>query len=282
MSRGQIVILLGLSLLVCCTFAALVALVAFPTDVTTGSPAGLQAQAIVGEGDGPGPEEGAGPATVEVAFSAEATATPSATPSPLPTSTTEPTATSTLVVITTPTATKTPRPTRTPTSLPTATSVPSGGGGGGGGGGSGTGRTPTPAVSPSPTHDPRFPLRVMEGPVGYTTENHLFVVYMSITDANRQLLPGYRVIGDHVPSGFHWESIESCRDFCVASGPSGFEEDGLLVRKGNVKFEAPAYVDGTWTLRVVDSSGATVSDRLVFNIKDTDDDRQWFYMWLSR
>lgn len=280
MSRGQIVILLGLSLLVCCTFAALVALVAFPTDVTTGSPAGLQAQAIVGEGDGPGPEEGAGPAAGDVAFSAEATATPSATPSPLPTSTTEPTATSTLVVNSTPTATKTPRPTRTPTALPTATPVPSGGGGGGGG--SGGGQTPTPAVSPSPTHDPRFPLRVLEGPVGYATENHLFVVYMSITDANRQLLPGYRVIGDHVPSGFHWESIESCRDFCVASGPSGFEEDGLLVRKGNVKFEAPAYVDGTWTLRVVNASGATVSDRLVFNIKDTDDDRQWFYMWLSR
>jgi hypothetical protein len=97
-------------------------------------------------------------------------------------------------------------------------------------------------------------------------------------------LPGYRAIGDHQPTGFHWESTESCNHFCVASGPIGFEEDGYNVRQGNAVFEAPAYAEGVWTLYLVDRLGVPVSDRFVINIKDESGDveRQWFYIWLAR
>ncbi|MFQ5613234.1 MAG: hypothetical protein ACE5H9_13990 [Anaerolineae bacterium] len=297
MSRGQIVILLGLTLVVCAAFVVLGALLLLPGILPTGVSPG---EGVIASGDGEGAAAGEF-SSAEPPAASTPTATPFPTSTPTETPLPEPTATATLVVITTPTATKEPTQPFSfqPGGQPTATATPvvSSGGGSSGGGGTSTGGGGSSVATSTPTPGSRFPLQVVEGPLTYSTENHIFVVYFAITDAGNNPLPGYRVVGQFRPGGFYLESVESCGEFCVASGPAetcvpindddNNDEDKcevikFSIQQGNVVFEAPFYVTGTWTLYVVDRLGARVSDDLVFNTNQADDQRQWFYVKLIR
>ena len=150
---------------------------------------------------------------------ATATQTPTETPTLTPTDPGEPTPTNTLVVSTTATATGTPTPwpsrTPIPTNTPTFTPRPvtSSGSGSGSGG----------AVSYGPVAKPTsvFGFTLVAGPVEYKTNNHFFVVLARIT-AHGGAASGYRLIGDHQPTGIHFESEPSCNYFCKASGPRSY------------------------------------------------------------
>jgi len=117
------------------------------------------------------------------------------------------------------------------------------------------------------------------------TENTFFVIFAEIT-GNNVLLPGYRIVGTHSPSGLAVESGPSCDHLCKASGPKVMDEPvcgtpvactvtGSPVQEGNVVFEAFAYEAGVWSLVVADPEGNQVSD--VFQIEINYERRQWFY-----
>jgi hypothetical protein len=122
----------------------------------------------------------------------------------------------------------------------------------------------------------------------HDTENTFFVVFAQIT-GNNVLLPGYRIVGTHSPSGLAVESEPSCVDLCKASGPKivsepvcdsrctpvGTTSTGYPVQEGNVVFEVYAYENGVWSLVVADPEGNQISD--VFQIEINYEQRQWFY-----
>lgn len=115
---------------------------------------------------------------------------------------------------------------------------------------------------------------MVEGPTGYPTTNPILVIYIALTDPNNVPIGGLKVVGDHTPSGLHWESAESCFDFCKASGTKG------TIKFGNVTFEPPRYETGVWNLRVVDGGGTPVSD--VISVPIDASSPGWFFMLLRR
>jgi len=208
---------------------------------------------------------------------AETTTTPAAVPTwtpipiststPTPTDTRLPTATYTRVVqdTATPTVTHTPAPTPTGTISPSPTRSSGGGGGG-------TYRTPVP--TPTPTS--LYPFRIVGQTLAYSTTNYIFVTYARVTSGD-VLLPGYRLIGTHYPTGAHIESEPSCPYLCRASGPS---IEDYLIQEGNLVFEAFFYDTGSWSLMLVDPQGRQVSEILHIGIDIRD--RKWFYYHLNR
>jgi hypothetical protein len=182
-----------------------------------------------------------------------------------PAETSFPTPTNTRVVDDTPTPTQThtPAPTSTGTISPTPTRSRGSGSSSGG-----------PRPTPTPTS--RYPLRIVQGPLVYTTTNYIFVVYARITSGD-VLLPGYRIVGTHYPTGANVKSAPSCSYLCKASGPD-FED--WLIQESNVAFEAFFYDTGTWALILVDPQGNQVSE--VFYINIDIKDRKWFYYHFNR
>jgi len=226
----------------------------------------------------------------EIANAPTPTATQTATPTPIPTNTTSPTPTdtsaptptATLVVdsTATKTPTKTPRPTRTPT--PTDTPVaPIGGSGSSSSAGSSGGASFSPAPTPLPTS--RYPLRIVEGPIAYETDNHFLVVLGKVT-RGYGFLAGYRLVGFHSPTGVNWESVPSCGHLCKASGPAGvYNNDGELIERfqiqeGNLVLEFPQYEDGVFILHLVDPQGNQASEVFELPLDSRDDERRWFYI----
>ena len=191
---------------------------------------------------------------------------PISTSTPTPTDTRLPTATYTRVVqdTATPTVTHTPAPTPTGTISPSPTRSSGGGGG--------TYRTPVP--TPTPTS--LYPFRIVGQTLAYSTTNYIFVTYARVTSAD-VLLPGYRLIGTHYPTGAHIESEPSCPYLCRASGPS---IEDYLIQEGNLVFEAFFYDTGSWSLMLVDPQGRQVSEILHIGIDIRD--RKWFYYHLNR
>ena len=192
---------------------------------------------------------------------------PISTSTPTPTDTRLPTATYTRVVqdTATPTVTHTPAPTPTGTISPSPTRSSGGGGGG-------TYRTPVP--TPTPTS--LYPFRIVGQTLAYSTTNYIFVTYARVTSGD-VLLPGYRLIGTHYPTGAHIESEPSCPYLCRASGPS---IEDYLIQEGNLVFEAFFYDTGSWSLMLVDPQGRQVSEILHIGIDIRD--RKWFYYHLNR
>ncbi len=190
---------------------------------------------------------------------------PTNTLTPTPVDTPLPTPTNTRVVVDTltPTPTHTSAPTPTGTITPTPTRSSSGGGSSGG-------------PRPTPTSTSRYPFRIVAEPLEYKTKNFIFVVYARVTSGD-VLLPGYRLMGTHYPTGAHIESEPSCAYLCRASGPS---LEDALIQEGNLVFEAFFYDTGYWSLVLVDPQGNQVSE--VFNIDIDIKKRKWFYYLLNR
>jgi len=167
---------------------------------------------------------------------------PTYTLSPTPVDTPLPTATNTRVVqdTLTPTPTHTAAPTPTGTITPTPTRSSSSGGGGSSGG---------PRPTPTPTS--RYPFRIVTQPLEYKTKNFIFVIYARVSSGD-VLLPGYRLIGTHYPTGANIKSEPSCVHLCRASGP---KVEDYLIQESNLVFEAFFYDTGTWSLMLVDPQG---------------------------
>jgi len=190
---------------------------------------------------------------------------PTNTFTPTPINTPLPTATNTRVVLDTPT----PTPTHTAAPTPTGTITPTPTRRSGGGGSSG-------APRPTPTSASRYPFRIVAGPLEYKTKNFIFVVYARLTSGD-VLLPGYRMIGTHYPTGAHIKSEPSCAEICRGSGP---RVEDYLIQEGNLVFEAFFYDTGTWSLMLIDPQGNQVSE--VINIDIDIKNRKWFYYHFNR
>ena len=190
---------------------------------------------------------------------------PTNTFTPTPINTPLPTATNTRVVLDTPT----PTPTHTAAPTPTGTITPTPTRRSGGGGSSG-------APRPTPTSASRYPFRIVAGPLEYKTKNFIFVVYARLTSGD-VLLPGYRMIGTHYPTGAHIESEPSCVEICRGSGP---RVEDYLIQEGNLVFEAFFYDTGTWSLMLIDPQGNQVSE--VFHVDIDIKKRKWFYYHFNR
>lgn len=252
MTRVQILVLAVLSVFVCIVFAGVALVVRnqlLSPDTTT-----IAEQPDTGDSATPVP-------------TATWTLVPTGTHTPIPSDTPLPTPTYTRVVLDTPTPTPTSTPTITP--IPTTTPTPTRRSGGSGSGGS---RAPVP--TPLPTS--RYPLRIVEAPLEYKTKNFIFVVYARITSGN-VLLPGYRMIGTHYPTGATVHSEPSCPYLCKASGPN---IEDYLIQEGNLAFEAFFYDTGTWSLVIVDPQGQQASE--VFQIDIDIKKRMWFYYHFGR
>ena len=187
------------------------------------------------------------------------TIVPTNTRTPTPAQTHTPTATNTRVVLdtATPTWTLTPAPTPTGTITPTPTR--------GAGGGYYGGPSPTPA----PTS--RYPFSIVEAPLEYTTKNFIFVVYARVASGD-VLLPGYRLVGVHSPTGANVKSEPSCPHLCRGSGP---RRKDWLIQEGNLVFEAFFYDTGSWSLMLLDPQGNQASE--LFHVTIDIEDRKWFY-----
>jgi hypothetical protein len=188
---------------------------------------------------------------------------PTNTFTPLPAEPSTPTPTYTRVVndTATPTPSQTPEPTHTPTSTPIPAATQSRGGGSRTGGG--------PRPTPAPTS--RYPFTVVEEPQVYSTTNHIFVVLARVTSGGSVLVPGYRMVGTHSPTGASHQSEPSCDHLCKASGPKG----EFLIQEGNLVFEAPFYDTGTWSLMLVDPQGRQVSEVLKIDVDSKN--KKWFF-----
>ena len=252
MTRAQILLLSVLSVMVCIVFA--IAAVVIRAQLASFSEPAIAAQPSPGPNSTPGP-------------TATQTIVPTNTFTPTPVETLTPTPTATRVVLDTPT--RTPSATRAPTPIPSPTNtlVVSGGS---------TSRRSSGAPRPTPAPTSRYPLKLVDGPVAYETKNYLFVVYARITSGGT-LLPGYRMVGTHTPSGVHLESAPSCNYLCKASGP---KEEDTLIQEANLAFEAYFYDTGTWSMMIVDPQGQQASE--VFDIKIDINDREWFYYHFNR
>lgn len=248
MTQGQILVLVVLAIMVCIVFGV-AAVTIRPLLVSSPAPA------VVEQPGSDLPASSTLPATW--------TPVPTATFNPISTDTPYPTSTYTLVVhdTATPTPSQTPGPTSTPTSTPTPTRR-----------GSGGSARPT---SPPPTPTSRYPFRLIGEPVAYETDNHFFVILAKVTSGN-VLLPGYRIVGNHRPTGAGHQSEPSCNYLCKASGPKG----AFTVQEGNLVFEAPFYDTGTWSLVLLDPQGRQASE--LFKVEIDAEEKMWFYYHLGQ
>lgn len=195
--------------------------------------------------------------TLRPTFTATPDWTPTPTITPTPTNTPIPTETPTPV----PTDTPTPVP-ATDTPVPTATFTPG---------------PPTATFTPAPptaTPAPSYPFFVegstLDGHRDFThTTNNFTLIFVEILDSGKNIpLGGYKVVGDST-TGLHYESAESCWDFCGMTPPGGY------AKVANVKFEPGPFIDGAWSIYVVDGGGKQVSPVVTFPYSTNPDQWVW-------
>jgi hypothetical protein len=250
MTRVQILILAVLAITVCIVFG--IAAFAVRAQLTPSSTRAIADQ----------PETQVSPT---LGPTATWTIMPTNTHTPTPVETLTPTPTNTRVVLDTATPTQTHTPAPTPTGSITPTPTRSSGGG-----------SSYSAPRPTPTPTSLYPLRIVDAPLEYKTKNYIFVVYARVTSGD-VLLPGYRLVGVHNPTGANIRSEPSCAKLCRGSGP---RVEDWLIQEGNLVFEAFFYDTGTWSLMLVDPQGNQASDvlHIAIDIKD----RKWFYYHFNR
>jgi hypothetical protein len=117
---------------------------------------------------------------------------------------------------------------------------------------------------------------VVEEPLTYETDNHMFVI-LAVVSSGDLLLPGYRMVGTHSPSGAQVESEPSCDHLCQGSGP---DPEVSPIWEGNLVFEAFFYDTGTWSLTLLDPQGQQASE--ILEIEIDIEDRYWFYYHFNR
>jgi hypothetical protein len=128
---------------------------------------------------------------------------------------------------------------------------------------------------------------VLSGPIEYETTNHFLVVLAQVKSGSA-LLPGYKMVGKHQPTGRTWESLPTCAHLCKASGPGaitdaeGKVKEKFSIREGNLFFDPPVYETGTWSLVVLDPQGRQASEYFELKLVNKEDERFWFYMEFGR
>lgn len=192
----------------------------------------------------------------------------------LPPAAQEPTPIPTPVATLTPSAT--PRPTEPP--LPTATPAPT--------------DTPLPTNPPPPqppqaaeasvtvaTPAPSFPFMVAEqgNRAFQKTTYHAITIYVAVVSEGNIPLGGYKVVGDHVPSGAHAESAPSDWNWSVTNCL-----DCDYIKQGNLKFEPGPFTDGVWNIYLTDSSGAPLSPVVTLPYSTNPDEWVWDFIIFRR
>jgi len=166
-----------------------------------------------------------------------------------------PTPVPTLTPTDTPVATNTPLPTDTPVATNTPRPRP----------------TATPAP-PSPTPAPSFQFMVAEqgNRMFQSTSYHVITIYVAVVSSGNIPMGGYKVVGDHSPSGQHAESGLSTWDWGVTNC---LECD--YVKQGNLKFEPGSFTDGVWNIYLTDANGARMSETVA--LPYSSDPEQWVW-----
>lgn len=179
-------------------------------------------------------------------------------PSPNQESTPVPTRVATLTPSPTPRPTETPAPTETPVftdtpppppALPTATPGP-------------------PTATPAPSYP--FQLAEQGNRAFQKTTYHGITIYVAVVSEGNIPLGGYKVVGDHVPSGAHAESGPSDWNWSVVNCL-----DCDYIKQGNLKFEPGTFSDGIWNIYLTDSSGAPLSP--VVSLQYSSNPDQWVW-----
>lgn len=160
-----------------------------------------------------------------------------------------------------PTATLPPTPTETP--IPTATVPPP---------------PPAPTATPgppTPTPAPSYPFQMVEqGNREFQHTNyHAIVVYVAVVSEGNIPMGGYKLVGDHVPTGAHIESPPSAWDWNAVNCL-----DCDYVKSGNLKLELGPFVEGVWNVYLVDGGGTQVSP--VVSLPYSPDPSQWVWDFL--
>lgn len=75
-------------------------------------------------------------------------------------------------------------------------------------------------------------------------------------------------MGDSTDGG-HWESGESCWDWCKSTPPGGY------AKAANVTFEPGPFIDGIWNVYIADGGGTQVSP--VIALPYSTDPGQWIW-----
>ncbi len=134
--------------------------------------------------------------------------------------------------------------------------------------------TDTPAP-PTATPAPTFPFVMVEqgNRMYQSTSYHVITVYVAVVSEGNIPLGGYKVVGDHVPSGAHVESGISSWDWSVTNCL-----DCDYIKQGNLKFEPGTFTDGTWNIYLTDDSGAPLSATVPLNYST--DPAQWVWDFL--
>lgn len=131
--------------------------------------------------------------------------------------------------------------------------------------------TPTPSL-PTPTSAPVYPFQISEqgNREFQRTTYHAVNIYVSVVSEGNIPLGGYKIVGDHVPSGLHAESALSSWNWSVVNCL-----DCNYIKQGNVKFEPGPIIDGAWNIYLADEGGHQVSPVLSLNY--TSDPNQWVW-----
>ncbi len=166
-------------------------------------------------------------------------------PTPVPTMT----PTLTPEVSATPLPTDTPVPTNTPRPRPTATPAP-----------------------PTPIPPPSFPFAVTEqgNRMFQSTSYHVITIYIAVVSNGNIPVGGYKVVGDHTPSGQHAESGISTWNWDVTNCLNCD-----YIKQGNLKFEPGSFADGVWNIYLADENGTRLSETL--SLPYSSDPNQWVW-----
>ena len=188
------------------------------------------------------------------------TATPTNTPTP--TITPIPSDTPTPVSTNTPEPTNTSAPTETP--VPTNTSPPP---------------PPTQTFTPAPTPTPDYAFRIVEqgNREFQKTNHHVITIYAAIVDPNNVPIGGFKLVGDHTPSGRHVESPESDWRWSTANCLNCD-----YIKQGNLKFEPGPFEDGTWNVYLADSNGTQLSEIIPYSYSSSPETWVWDFIILQK
>ncbi|RME79532.1 MAG: hypothetical protein D6784_00580, partial [Chloroflexi bacterium] len=130
---------------------------------------------------------------------------------------------------------------------------------------------PAASAPPAPAQ-PDFPFIVAEqgNRVFQKTTYHVITIYVAVVSEGNIPLGGYKVVGDHTPSGQHAESALSTWNWDVVNCL-----DCDYKKFGNVKFEPGTFSDGVWNIYLADANGTQVSP--VVPLVYSSDPEQWVW-----
>ncbi len=138
--------------------------------------------------------------------------------------------------------------------------------------------SPTPSAPP-PTPAPSYPFVVSErgNREFQKTSYHVITMYIGVVSEGNIPLGGYKVVGNHVPSGAHAESGISQWGWSVVNCL-----DCDYVKEGNLKFEPGSFSDGVWNVYLADPGGRQLSAIVPLNYSSNPDQWVWDFLTFRR